>query len=144
MDFSAVLKTMPYVENHGMEITSTPGEPVVVHMPFKKALENHVQSVHASALFTVGETAAGIEALQTIPDGKAIPILRGAEVAYKRRAASDLVAKAVRDDGAAKAAREAFEAEGKGNLKVKAEVFDAGGEKVFEATFDYALRPVQG
>ena len=141
MDFNKLLSAIPYLEPHGLEVTEQTDEYIAVKMPFGKRLTNHVGTLHASALFTVAETAAGIHATSVIPGNRAIPLLRGATVHYTRRAGGDLTATARVKGGESGRALADFDANDRADLDIEVDVVDDENETVFTGTFDYAMRP---
>lgn len=141
MDFVPMLAAIPYLEPHGLEVTEQMDDHITVKMPFSKALTNHVGSLHASALFTVAETAAGLHAMSVIPGNRAIPLLRGATLNYTRRASGDLTATArVKGDESSRVLAD-FDAHDRADVDIEVDVVDAENETVFKGTFDYAMRP---
>lgn len=140
MNLDAVLSRIPYLALHALDATPD-GDGVRVRLRFSREVQNHVGTLHAGALFTAAETAAGVAAWRVVPGDRAAVLLRGATVHYTRRAESDVVAVASVDTAAAASAREAFAAGGRADVAAVVRVTDVGGETVFEATFDYALRP---
>lgn len=141
MDFAQMLAAIPYLEPHGLEVMEKTDDHIVVKMPFGKALTNHVGTLHASALFTVAETAAGLHATSVIPGNRAIPLLRGATVNYTRRAEGDLTATAIVKDGDSKRVLADFDANNRADVDIEVDVVDNENETVFKGTFDYAMRP---
>lgn len=140
MELAAVLGRIPYLRHHHLEAGEGEGA-VTVRMPLAEAIKNHVGIVHAGALFTAAETAAGIAAWRVVPGDRAVVLLRGATVRYTRRAEGDVVARGSVDAAAARAARAAFEQTGRADVVARVTVADPAGETVFEGDFDYALRP---
>jgi len=89
----------------------------VTHIPFAKhigieyqdkstlklnpvdAVQNHIQSIHASAQFTLAETQSGLFLQEVFPEyvGKVIGLLRGSTVKYKSPAMTSIIAKAALD-----------------------------------------------
>ncbi|OGQ24542.1 MAG: hypothetical protein A2138_10695 [Deltaproteobacteria bacterium RBG_16_71_12] len=137
MNIAELLARIPYLEPHRLEVT--PGR-AQVHMPGREQLMNHVGIVHAGALYTAAETAAGIAAMDVVGDQRAVVLLRSANVRYTRRATGPVLATATVDLGRAQAARQAFLAVARADVTVTV-VADCEGEPVLEGTFDYALRP---
>ncbi|MCL4745539.1 MAG: PaaI family thioesterase [Burkholderiaceae bacterium] len=140
-DKQALLDSIAYVAWHRQELrVEEPGRAVVVQ-PDRADLRNYFGTVHAGAIYTLAETAAGV-----VADGVARPLggfilLGAAELRYTRRAEGALEAAARIDpgtDGAA-LARE-FAGAGRGALAVAVAIRDPGGETVFEGTFHYAMR----
>lgn len=140
MSLEAVLARIPYLAAHALAVEAN-GEEVRVRMAPKPDLTNHVGILHAGALFTAAETAAGIAAWRIVPGDIAFVLLRRAEVRYTRRAEGGVEAVARVSASDAEAARSAFAETGRADLAVEVEVADASGAAVLEASFEYALRP---
>jgi acyl-coenzyme A thioesterase PaaI-like protein len=141
VELEAVLARIPYLEAHALEVEEGAKGAVRVKMPLRAGLTNHVGIFHAGALFTAAETAAGVSAYRVVPDDRAFVLLRGAAIRYTRRAEGEVIANARIEGDAALAARDAFDASGRGDVVIDVTAHDAGGEVVFEGSFDYALRP---
>ncbi|MBI5481111.1 MAG: DUF4442 domain-containing protein [Deltaproteobacteria bacterium] len=141
MDLAGVLGRIPYLRPHRLEAGEDADGAVTVRMPLSETVTNHVGIVHAGALFTAAETAAGVAAWRVVPGDRAFVLLRGATVRYTRRAEGDVLARATVEPAAAEAARTAFDETGRADLAVEVSATDPAGETVFEGTFDYALRP---
>ena len=65
-----------------------------LELAFTIDTHNHLETIHASAQFTLAETASG-EYLQSLfPElaGKVIPILRDASVKFKKPAVKNIIA----------------------------------------------------
>lgn len=137
MSASALLLTIPYVALHRMEPVA---DGVRVRLPFRSPLANMVGTMHAGALYTVAETAAGMAAYETSDGAETTPLLRSARVRYLRRVTGDVEATASVADEVAAWARNAFAEHGRAELAVDAVVLDSSGTTVLEATFEYALR----
>ena len=81
---------IPFVKKVGITKNKN-GE---LELPFTSDTHNHLETMHASAQFTLAETASG-EFLQTLfPDlaGKVIPVLRDATVKFKKPAIKSIIA----------------------------------------------------
>ena len=140
MELDDVLARIPYLNVHDLSV-ETEGDRVLVRMPLHHALSNHVGILHAGALFTAAETAAGVAAYRVVPGDRAFVLLRSASVSYTRRAESGVLSTGSVEPAAADAARAAFDAEGRADVLARVRCVDAEGETVFEGTFDYAVRP---
>ncbi|MBI5529446.1 MAG: DUF4442 domain-containing protein [Deltaproteobacteria bacterium] len=141
MDLAGILDRIPYLRVHHLEAREDPGGAVTLRMPLSETVTNHVGIVHAGALFTAAETAAGVAAWRVIAGDRAFVLLRGATVRYTRRAEGDVVARASVDSAIAGVARGAFDEAGRADVTVEVNATDPAGETVFEGSFDYALRP---
>lgn len=141
MDLAAMLARIPFLGPLRVEAEIEADGAVRVRMPFTEAVANYVGIVHAGALFTLAETAAGAAAHALVADLDGFVLLRGAEVRYTRRAEGDTAATARVASGQAAAARTAFQTERRADVAVEVMVAARDGATVFEGRFDYALRP---
>lgn len=140
MNPAEMVGRIPYLRRHHLEVRDSGGV-VAVRMPLSESVTNHVGIVHAGALFTVAETAAGIAASSVVPGERAFVLLRGATVRYTRRAEGDVVAVARVAGEQAGRALAAFDASGRSDVRAEVTATGPGGHTVFEGSFDYALRP---
>lgn len=140
MNVADVLARIPYLRTHELSVSDVDGA-VQVKMPLRTEVTNHVGIMHAGALFTAAETAAGVAAWHVVPNDEAYVLLRGATVRYTRRAEGEVSSTARVENAAAEAARTAFAATKRADAVVTVEATDPAGETVFKGTFDYALRP---
>ncbi len=140
MELSAVLDRIPYLKPHALEVSPEEGG-VQVTMPLAPALANHVGILHAGALFTLAETAAGVAAWGVIGGDKAYVLLRESTVRFTRRAETEVRATATISPAAATAAIAAFAASGRADIEAEVVVVDESEEPVLHGRFDYALRP---
>ena len=139
MNIADVLARIPYVQLH--ELSAKINDDVVeVQMPPRTAIENHVGIIHAGALYTAAETAAGVAAWSIVAGDEAFVLLRKASVRYTRRASGAVVARAHATPAVARQARTAFSETRRADALVEVSVHDDQGETVFEGSFDYALR----
>lgn len=141
MDLAGLLDGIPYLAPHCVSAAVADDGAVVVRMPFRPAVTNYVGIVHAGALFTLAETAAGVAANRLVEDLGGFVLLRGAEIRFTRRADSETTATARIAADAAESSRADFSRAGRADARVTAIVTAADGAPVFEGTFDYALRP---
>ncbi len=143
MNLQQTLAAIPYLPFHNVTVSVGDGGQVIARMPFHREVTNYVGTVHAGAIFTLAETAAGVAASGIVPGDRSFVLLRGAVVGYTRRAEGDLVATASISPTAAKATRGQFDSSGRADADVLVSIIDPEGEQVFQATFDYALRKVK-
>lgn len=141
MNLADVLGRIPYLRVHRLEVGEGGDREVTVRMPGAEAISNHVGIVHAGALFTAAETAAGVAAWRVVPGDRAFVLLRHAEIRYTRRAEGDVVATARVATSEVTRARALFDASGRGDVATEVTVTGPDGQTVFEGVFDYALRP---
>lgn len=98
----------------------------------RRAVLNHIGTVHAIAMCNMAELAGGTMTEVTIPPThRWIP--KGMTVAYLKTATSDLTAVATPESAA--------DLESAGEYKVKVEVRDSQAQPVFEATITMWISP---
>ena len=135
-----MLASIPYLVPHALTLLPSEEDTVVVQQPFRREVTNIIGTLHAGALFTLAETAAGLAAFQAIPGGRPMVLLRSATVRYTRRAERDLVARGRVAADQAAPARAAFAADGRADVAIDVTIVDPDETVMFEGTFDYALR----
>jgi len=111
---------VPFVKHVGIEKDSE------LKLKVKEELTNHIQTIHASAQFTLAETASAECLMEQFPqyEGEVIPMLRSSTVKYKSPAASTLRAKATLTKEAKEKFLRQFERRGKGAIAVEVELFN--------------------
>ena len=140
-DTQALLDSIAYVAWHGQKLRVEEPARVVVAQPDRPDLRNYFGTVHAGALFTLAETAAGVAADHVAGSMGGFILLGEAKLRYRRRAEGALEAQAQLDPAIdlAALARE-FAVGGRARMAVEVAIRDLGGEIVFEGTFHYAMR----
>ena len=139
-ELEALLARIPYLAPHGLQAAWAADGSVTVHQPFRPALANYVGIVHAGAIYTLAETAAGLAANELVSHLGGFILLSGANVRYTRRVEGDADAIARVDPAQAAAARTRFEAEARAEITIEVVVTTPDGETAFTGSFGYALR----
>jgi acyl-coenzyme A thioesterase PaaI-like protein len=95
-------------------------------LPFSKSVHNHLQTIHASAQFSLAETASGEILQQSFPElvGKVIPVLRESRIKFKKPAIQSIIAYPEVSDDAITNFREQFSRKGRALISVKVTVKD--------------------
>lgn len=95
-------------------------------LDFKKQIQNHVETIHASAQFTLAETKSGLYLLELLPElnGKVVPLLREANIKYKKPAHEKIRAFASVDNEALDKFKMMFEKKGRASITVKVQIKD--------------------
>ncbi len=135
-----MLQQIPYLEPTPIAVDAVSGGQVRMHQLFARNIHNIVGTAHAGALFTLGETAAGVAAFGVVPGAQPMVLLRRANVEYTRRAVSDLTATTEIADGNPNAIAEQFSADGRADVTIAVTITDAEEAVVFTGTYEYALR----
>lgn len=131
---------IPFVEKVGIQKTSA-GE---LELPFTETVHNHLQTIHASAQFTLAETASG-ECLQVLfPEllGKVIPVLRESNIKYKKPAIKSICAYPSVSDEARDKFMHAFANKGRGLISIEVDIRDADDTLTCTASFKWYLQSI--
>ena len=80
---------IPFVKHTGIK-----NEEGRLKLEATDVVQNHMQTIHASAQFTLAETQSGLYLQETFPEleGKVVALLRDATVKYKKTATSNIYA----------------------------------------------------
>ncbi len=108
----------------------------VLQMKNVRKVQNHIGTIHASAMGLLAESATGIALGMTIPDSK-IPLMKSTHIDYVRRANGTLRAEATLPPEM----RARVLAEDKGDFAVPVTVTDETGEEPIKCTMVWAWVP---
>jgi thioesterase domain-containing protein len=135
----ASLEQIPYTLEMGITIERAASGEVEMMLPDAPANQNMVGIVHAGALYTFGETVAGIAAGIDLLD-KAFPLARKAEIRYLRPASGAIrgCARVAAVDSERVLAE--LSRDGRSELCVAVILSDGDGKIVAEMDVDYAFR----
>ena len=128
---------IPFVKYIGIEEDDTQ-----LSLNFKEELLNHIKTIHASAQFTLAETQSGVHLQTLFPhlEGKVVPVLRDAQIKYKKPAQEKIIAFASVSDEDIEKFKSQFEKKGRGSLKVDTKIKDINGVLTCEATFTWFIQ----
>ena len=128
---------IPFVRHIGIK-----GENSVLSLAFETNVLNHINTIHASAQFTLAETQSGIHLQKLFPEleGKVLPVLRDAQIKYKKPAHEKVFAFSFVDDEAVEKFRMQFEKKGRGLLQVNVEVKDINGILTAQCVFTWFVQ----
>jgi acyl-coenzyme A thioesterase PaaI-like protein len=108
----------------------------VLQMRNVRKVQNHIGTIHATAMALLGESATGVALGMTLPDDK-VPLLKSLHVDYVRRAQGTLRAEATLPPEM----RARVLAEDKGDFAVPVKVTDESGEEPIKCQFVWAWVP---
>jgi acyl-coenzyme A thioesterase PaaI-like protein len=112
-----------------------------IALPLADSLKNHVGTMHAGALFTLGESASGVAMMRTLAPalGGALPVAKSASVAYQKPAQGRIRAVGtVVESADAIAARLAKD--GKATFDIAVKLEDDAGVEVATMTVTWYVR----
>ena len=98
--------------------------------------------MHASAQFTLAETASGALLLKTFPEleGKVAPLLRSSEIKYKKAASQELTAFASISEEDRLSFTEQFGKKNRASISVTVNLKDSSDELTCSATFNWFVQ----
>lgn len=133
---------LPFNKLIGLNI-STDGE-YLLYLDDKIQYTNHLKTVHASALFSLAEATAGYFLLLNFPDYGAglIPVVRHADVKYKRPANGQINSTATLIDNTFENIREQLNTRRRVSLKVRVDLFDTNKTCVMTSEFDWFVTTI--
>ena len=106
---------------------------------------NHLKTIHASAQFTLAETASG-DFLQTLfPElvGKVIPVLRDASVKFKNPAIKNVIAYPSISNEAREKFDTQFSKKGRASISVDVEIRDIENTVTCIATYNWFVQKTE-
>ena len=112
---------------------------------FDESNQNHLQTIHAGALFALAESASG-EALQIcFPElvGKVAPVVRDSQIKFKKPAVKSVMAYASIADDSILKFKEQFEKKKRSTISVDVAVKDADGNGVCIGSFNWFVQSIE-
>ncbi len=108
------------------------------------SVSNHLNTMHASAQFTLAETASGQWLIETYPEleGKFVPVLRDAQIKFKRPANTAVTAQASVTPAASEALLEQLDRRGRGSIEIQVEIKDTAGKITCAGVFYWYLQSI--
>ncbi|PCI43292.1 MAG: hypothetical protein COB41_07460 [Proteobacteria bacterium] len=131
---------IPFVRKVGIEKNNDG----FLHLHFDESVHNHLQSIHASAQFTLAETASG-EVLQTaFPElvGRVIPMLRDSQIKFRRPALQSVTAYPFISEGLAQKFKEMLLKKGRASISVNVELKDNEGATTCTGVFNWFVQQI--
>lgn len=80
----------PFNAHLGSKLLQWDNNTAVIFVKRRRRVRNHVGSIHAGALFTLGETCAGIVIVRNFPFGQYRPLMSDVRVNYSKQARGDV------------------------------------------------------
>ncbi len=139
---SIIEEGIPFLKKVGVKVEAIEPARVRLRFPYDRTNDNYVGLTHAGAIFTFGETCAGVAAGAAFDLMRLRLLARRATIEYRRPVAGELAATVEIAPDQAAAAEHAIGRDGKAVVPVRVVMVDAGGETVAEMTVEYSLRPI--
>jgi acyl-coenzyme A thioesterase PaaI-like protein len=105
-------------------------------------VQNHIQSIHASAQFALAETQSGLYLQKAFPEyvGKVVGMLRGSTVKYKSPATTAIYAKATLCDEDKEKFIVQLERKGRATIVIDVSVHDEEGVVMMQGLFTWFVQ----
>lgn len=132
---------IPFVEKFGISRAEGGG----LELPFTASLQNHLQTLAASAQFTLAETASGDALQQLFPElaGKVVPVLRDSTIKFKQPAKTTVNAFAFVAEETVSRFKAQYARKGRSSISVDVEVKDAEGVVTCVGTFNWFVQSIR-
>ena len=130
---------IPFVKLVGIE-----DENSTLFLNFKHNVKNHIETIHASAQFTLAETQSGVHLQKLFPElvGKVVPVLRDAQIKYKKPALKKIFAYASCTNESIDKFKEQFDKKGRGSILVSVEIKDVNGVVTSQGFFNWFVQTI--
>jgi acyl-coenzyme A thioesterase PaaI-like protein len=129
----AIGKTIKMVGSCGLKFEKLNKNEVIVYLPNKTKVQNHIGQIHAAATTLLAETATGIVLGLSLPDDK-LPLIKNLSVKFIKRSQGMQKAIAVLTDTQI----EKIKQEAKGDIVIEVKVTDETNEEVILADMNWA------
>ncbi len=126
---------IPYLATSSIELFEFGPGSASLRVRNRRKVQNHMRSVHASAMYLLAEAATGTVVASTLPDGARYSVTRS-EIEFTKRSVGDLVARATLDDAQQRMLRE----QPKGRLTIPVQMLDQEGNEPARFTIEWAWK----
>lgn len=134
-------KSVPFATVTGVELVEVSPERGVARLAKRPEVENHIQTMHAGAMFTLGEAASGAALGGVLGDQllAARPVAADASIKYLKTGKTDLTATATANSDAETIRKELEEA-GKVVFDINVAITDAEDVTVAEMVVNWHVK----
>ena len=110
-----------------------------LQLSFTPQIANHLETMHAGALYTLAEAQSGYFLQQCFPEhtSDVVPILREGSIKYLRMTHTTVTAYAYTSEASLQTFIETFKAKGRAKIGVAVEVKDDAGNLCAKGRFDW-------
>jgi thioesterase domain-containing protein len=117
------------VKHMGLKVISMRERHVKLLMPLQKNV-NHVGSMYAGSLFTLGEIMGGAVFIASFNIDQYYPLVKEVQIRYRRPALTDITVEATLSEDRIEHILKTIEEKGKADFNLNLELLDAEGEVV--------------
>ncbi len=133
--------TVKIIEKMGIRIVEMQDRHVKVMLPYEPNI-NHIGSVYAGSLFSVGEYIGGPLYFASFDTTRFYPIVKAVNIQFKRMAVTDMTVEATLSKADVDAIQAEAEAKGKADWKMNLEIKDQAGTVCCLLQGVWQLRPM--
>ncbi|MGQ9671475.1 MAG: PaaI family thioesterase, partial [Desulfosoma sp.] len=130
---------IPFVQRSGLQVLELRPGYVKLRMPFD-GNQNHVGSMYAGALFTLGEIPGGALCYATFDPRKYFPLAKEMTIRYRKRVTTDAFIEAGLSQEEIHRIQGDLDTHGKADFVVEADIQDTSGEPVASVRGLYQIR----
>ena len=128
--------------NKFIEISTSNSDDPTLELEFKDNLKNHLGTFHASAQFALAEACSGQLLQKQFPhlENRVVPVLRKADIKFKRPAQSKILANAKIDVDSKAKFETQLEKKGRAIISVPVEIIDQEGTITMTGTYEWFIQ----
>ena len=129
--------SIPFVSHIGIQENNNN-----LSLDFKDNILNHIKTIHAAAQFTLAETQSGIHLQCLFPEleGKVLPVLRDAQIKYKKPALERIIAYSSSNEDDVEKFKSIFNKKGRGSIQINVEIKDINDVLTSQAIFTWFVQ----
>ena len=133
------ISDIPFVKLTGVQEDETG-----LCLDFKPELQNHIQTFHAGAQFTLAEAQVGAFLQKSFPEleGKVVPVLRESKLKYKKPATTKIFAQARCSEDELEKFRLQFDKKRRSTIEVFVDVKDSNNVLTCEGSFVFFVQGI--
>ena len=116
-----------------------------LELPFGDSVQNHLQTIHASALFTLAEAASGDALQKYFPElvGKVIPVLRDSQIKFRKPATTEVTAFPSMSVETIERFNEQLAKKGRALIEVGVEIRDTDNTTICNGNFSWFVQQLE-
>lgn len=117
----------------------------ILELNYDESNQNHLKTMHASALFTLAESASGDALQRQFPElvGKVAPVVRDSQIKFKKPASSHVLALPSITDESLSKFKEQFKRKGRSFIAVEVTVQDSENSVICIGTFNWFVQSIE-
>lgn len=139
MQFLGILS--PFNRHLRAQLLEWSDEQCVVGVKRRRRVRNHVGGIHAGALFTLGETCAGLVIIRNFPFKNFRPLMSDVHVTYLKQARGDVIGTCVISRETLAGMRAQMEAGEIPTVELITNIANQAGEIIVVATTTWQVKP---